>query len=48
MEGEMIEFKDKEVQNKYDDLQAEAMDLANQLEDVEQKIKAIEDSEERE
>lgn len=44
----MIEFKDKDVQYLYDDLQEEASDLANQLEEVELKIKAIEDTEERE
>lgn len=44
----MIEFKNKEVQRRYDDLQAEAMDLDDQLEDVEQKIMAIEATEERE
>lgn len=44
----MIEFKNKEVQHRYDDLQEEASDLANQLEEVELKIKAIEYTEERE
>jgi hypothetical protein len=44
----MIEFKDKEVQARYDSLEDEALDLSDQLEDVEQQIRAIEATEERE
>jgi hypothetical protein len=44
----MIEFKDKEVQARYDSLEDEALDLSNQLEEVELKMRIIEDTEERE
>lgn len=44
----MIEFKNKEVQDKYDDLQVEAEDLEDQLIDINKQIKAIEATEERE
>jgi hypothetical protein len=42
-----MEFKDKEVQATYDDLQAEAEDLENQLMGINEQIKVIEATEER-
>jgi hypothetical protein len=36
-----IEFKDKEVQNEYDDLVAEEESLANQLADIQERIRTI-------
>jgi hypothetical protein len=44
----VIEFKDKAIQDEYDDLQAEAYDLEEQLKATEQRIKQIEDTAERE
>jgi cell division septum initiation protein DivIVA len=44
----VIEFKNKDVQAEYDGLQEDALDLSDQLEAIEQQIKAIEATEERE